>query len=96
MRVVNLARALNQQVGPPWAVIKMVLAGLLGGAVADVIVGGGGSRIVMRILAINNERLTGVLTGNGNVAGGVTTGGTLELLALGVFSEPLEASYTCS
>lgn len=64
-------------------VIKMLLAGVLGGAIGGFIVGGGGSRIVMRVLAIANEHTTGVVTEGGNIAGEVTAGGTISLLIIG-------------
>ena len=62
---------------------RMGAMGLLSGAVAGVIVGGIGSRIVMRILAVVNNELSGIPTENGNVVGEITVGGTLGLLIFG-------------
>ncbi len=62
---------------------RMGAMGLLSGAVAGVIVGGIGSRIVMRILAVVNNELSGIPTENGNIVGEITVGGTLGLLIFG-------------
>jgi hypothetical protein len=60
--------------------IRVLLIGLFSGFVAGSIVGGIGSRAAMRILAALNADQAGVLTENGNIAGHITAGGTLELL----------------
>ncbi len=65
------------------ASLKMAFAGIGAGAIIGLIVAGGGSRIVMRILALANEHTTGLLTDNGNIVGEVTGGGTLVLIIRG-------------
>ena len=65
---------------------RLLLIGLLSGIVAGFIVGGIGSRVVMRILAALNADQAGVLTENGNISGQITLDGTLELLFfIGIF-----------
>jgi hypothetical protein len=51
--------------------------------VAGVLVGGLGSRLVMRIAAIAAPEARGLLTENGNVIGEVTLAGTIALLVVG-------------
>ena len=58
----------------------MFIIGILGGIPAGVLVGGIGSRLIMRILAMVNEEQAGVMTENGNIAGEITVGGTLGLI----------------
>jgi hypothetical protein len=60
---------------------RAVCVGLLAGMPAGVLVGGFGSRIVMRISAlVGGEEIAGRLTENGNVVGEITGQGTLELV----------------
>ena len=61
-------------------IARMFIIGILGGIPAGVLVGGIGSRLIMRILAMVNEEQAGVMTENGNVAGEITVGGTLGLI----------------
>ena len=56
-----------------------VIAFLIG-LVTAIIVGGVGSRVVMRILAAVNSDKAGVVTDAGNIAGEITVGGTIFLL----------------
>jgi hypothetical protein len=54
---------------------------LAAGLVVGVLVAGLGSRLVMRILALVDERAVGSFTENGNQVGDITLGGTLGLIA---------------
>jgi hypothetical protein len=64
---------------------RRVLATIAAGIVAGAFVGGIGSRVVMRVLAITSApRATGILTENGNRVGEITTGGTIALITAGV------------
>jgi hypothetical protein len=64
--------------------IRVLAATAMAGMVAGVIVGGIGSRLAMRILAITSApQATGILTENGNRVGEITLGGTLALLLVG-------------
>ena len=60
----------------------------LAGAGLGAVVGGGGGRLVMRILALAApERSLGQVTENGNRVGEVTVGGTIELVVfVGIFA----------
>ncbi len=58
----------------------MVMIGISGGIAAGILVGGIGSRLIMRVLAMVNEEDAGIVTGNGNIAGEITVGGTLGLI----------------
>lgn len=53
------------------------------GLLVGLVVGGGGSRLAMRIVALLNDELTGALTDAGEQVGEITAGGTLFLLAAG-------------
>ena len=53
------------------------------GLVVGLVVGGGGSRLAMRIVALTNDELTGMLTDAGEQVGQITAGGTLFLLFAG-------------
>ena len=59
---------------------QMVIVGPLAGIPAGILVGGIGSRLIMRILAMVNEEKAGVMTANGNISGEITAGGTLGLI----------------
>ena len=61
-------------------IARMFIIGILGGIPAGVLVGGIGSRLIMRILAMVNEEQAGVMTENGNIAGEITVLGTLGLI----------------
>lgn len=61
-------------------IARMVIMGLLGGMAAGILVGGVGGRLIMRILAMLNEEKTGVMTGNGNLSGDISVGGTLAVV----------------
>ena len=63
-------------------IARMVIMGLLGGIAAGFLVGGIGGRLIMRILAMANDDIAGVITGNGNVSGEITAGGTLGLIII--------------
>jgi len=55
------------------------------GIASGALVGGIGSRVVMRVLAITSApQATGILTQNGNRVGEITTGGTIALIVAGV------------
>jgi len=53
------------------------------GLVVGLVVGGGGSRVAMRIVALMNGELTGALTDAGERVGEISAGGTLFLLFVG-------------
>ena len=53
---------------------------VLAGYLTAIIVGGVGSRVVMRILAMINGDRAGVATEAGNIAGEITLGGTISLM----------------
>jgi len=57
-------------------IARMLIVGSLGGILAGILVGGMGSRLIMRILAMVNEDKAGVMTENGNIAGDIIVGGT--------------------
>ncbi len=61
-------------------IFRMVIMGLLGCMAAGILVGGVGGRLIMRILAMLNEEKAGVMTGNGDIAGSITVGGTLSVV----------------
>ncbi len=61
-------------------IFRMVIMGLLGGMAAGILVGGVGGRLIMRILAMLNEEKAGVMTGNGNLSGDISVGGTLSVV----------------
>ena len=58
----------------------MVVIGVLASIAAGIVVGGIGARLIMRILAMVNEEKAGVMTGNGNISGEITAGGTLGII----------------
>ena len=64
------------------------------GCVTGIIVGGVGSRVAMRVLAVVNGDKAGVVTDAGNVAGEITAGGTIFLLVVGVVPGPSVVSCT--
>jgi len=55
------------------------------GLVVGLVVGGGGSRLAMRIVALANGEFTGALTYAGERVGEISAGGTLFLLLAGAF-----------
>lgn len=62
---------------------RLGAVGLVSGAAAGVIIGGIGSRLAMRFIALANNELDGLRTENGNIAGELTLDGTLDLIAFG-------------
>jgi hypothetical protein len=66
------------------ALVREVAAGSLSGIVVGVIVGGLGSRAVMRLSAMAADRFVqGVTTANGNRVGEITLSGTIALIVFG-------------
>ena len=64
--------------------VREVAAGSLSGIVVGIIVGGLGSRLVMRLSAIAaGSGVQGVTTANGNRVGEITFGGTIALILFG-------------
>jgi hypothetical protein len=64
--------------------VREVAAGSLSGIVVGIIVGGLGSRLVMRLSAIAaGSAVQGVTTSNGNRVGEITFGGTIGLIVFG-------------
>src|SRR3989449_6683114 len=64
--------------------VREVAAGSLSGIVVGIIVGGLGSRLVMRLAAIaGGSGVQGVTTANGNRVGEITVGGTIALILFG-------------
>jgi hypothetical protein len=64
---------------------RRIIATMAAGIVSGAIVGGIGSRVVMRVLAITSApQATGILTENGNRVGEITTAGTIALITAGV------------
>lgn len=64
----------------------MGAVGLVGGIFAGGVVGGLGSRLVMRILMVINGSKAGIVTANGNIAGEITLNGTAGLIIFGAFA----------
>ena len=65
-------------------VVRRLFSIGLAGAIAGVVVGGLGGRVVMRISAIAaGDRLQGALTDGGNRVGDITVGGTIGLVVFG-------------
>src|SRR5712692_4221858 len=63
---------------------REIAAGSLSGIVVGIIVGGFGSRLVMRLSAIAaGSGVQGVTTANGNRVGEITVGGTIALILFG-------------
>ena len=58
----------------------MVVIGVLASIAAGILVGGIASRLIMRILAVVNEEMAGVMTENGNITGEITASGTFGLI----------------
>jgi hypothetical protein len=73
---------------PTPKLVREVAAGSLSGIVVGIIVGGLGSRLVMRLSAIAaGSTAQGVTTTNGNRVGEITLGGTIALIVFaGVFA----------
>jgi hypothetical protein len=64
--------------------VREIAAGSLSGIVVGIIVGGLGSRLVMRLSAIAaGSGLQGITTSNGNRVGEITLGGTIGLILFG-------------
>jgi hypothetical protein len=64
--------------------VREVAAGSLSGIVVGIIVGGLGSRLVMRLAAIaGGSGVQGITTSNGNRVGDITLGGTIGLIVFG-------------
>jgi len=64
--------------------VREVAAGSLSGIVVGIIVGGLGSRLVMRLSAIAaGSTVQGITTSNGNRVGEITLGGTIGLILFG-------------
>ena len=61
-------------------IVRMVVIGVSASVAAGFLVGGIGSRLIMRILAIVNDEKAGVVTENGNISGEITAGGTFGLI----------------
>ena len=69
--------------GERWRARHFALVGLVGVGLGAV-VGGGGGRLVMKILALAApDRVAGQITENGNRIGEFTLGGTIELVIFG-------------
>jgi hypothetical protein len=78
------------------ATLRQTAIVVLGCAIAGALVGGIGSRLVMRLAALAAPEARGVLTENGNVVGEITMAGTIGLfIVAGVSSAILGAgAYT--
>lgn len=64
--------------------VREIAAGTLSGIAVGIVVGGLGSRLVMRLSAIAaGSGVQGVTTANGNRVGEITVGGTIALIILG-------------
>jgi hypothetical protein len=64
--------------------VRAVAAGSLSGIVVGIVVGGLGSRLVMRLSAIAaGSSVQGITTSNGNRVGEITLGGTIGLILFG-------------
>lgn len=63
--------------------IREAAASGLAAALAGLIAGGLGGRLAMRISALLNPSLAGVLSENGNAVGRITADGTIELVVFG-------------
>jgi hypothetical protein len=65
-------------------VVREIAAGSLSGIAVGIVVGGLGSRLVMRLSAIAaGSGVQGVTTANGNRVGEITVGGTIALVIFG-------------
>ncbi len=66
---------------------RTAAVGFVAGAASGVIVGGIGSRLAMRILAVINSEKAGLETENGNIVGKITADGTVSLVVfVGIFA----------
>jgi hypothetical protein len=80
------------------ALVREIAAGSLSGIVVGIVVGGLGSRLVMRLSAIAaGSGVQGMTTANGNRVGEITVGGTMALIIFaggfaGIFGGLLYAS----
>jgi ABC-type transport system involved in cytochrome c biogenesis permease subunit len=71
-------------------VLRSIAAALAVGALVGLVVGGGGARLAMRLIALADDREDfGSITGSGAFVGDITLGGTVNVLlfcmALGIF-----------
>jgi hypothetical protein len=64
-------------------VLRDIARGGYAGAIAGMVIGGLGGRVVMRIAAAINPDATGLRTDNGELIGAITVNGTLALLFFG-------------
>jgi hypothetical protein len=64
-------------------VLRDIARGGYAGAIAGLVIGGLGGRVVMRIAAAINPDATGMRTDNGELIGAITVNGTLALLVFG-------------
>jgi hypothetical protein len=79
MRPTARTRSIGDDVA---AALRMTALAVVAAGIAGVLVGGFGSRIVMRIAALAAPEARGLLTENGNVVGEFTLAGTIGLLVL--------------
>jgi hypothetical protein len=77
MRPADPTRSIGDDVA---AALRRISLVVIASAVAGVLVGGVGSRVVMRIAALAAPEARGLLTENGNVVGELTLAGTIGLL----------------
>ena len=66
-----------------WRRTRAARAAIAAGAIAGLLVGGFGGRIVMRLVALMDPSRDGVLSAGGNTVGEITLGGSLELFIFG-------------
>jgi len=64
-------------------VLRDIARGGYAGAIAGLVIGGLGGRVVMRIAAAINPDATGMRTDNGELIGAITVNGTLAVLIFG-------------
>jgi hypothetical protein len=77
LRTADPTRSIGDEVA---AALRRIALVVVASGVAGVLVGGIGSRVVMRIAAIAAPEARGLLTENGNVVGEFTLAGTIGLL----------------
>jgi hypothetical protein len=77
MRPATRTRSIGDEVA---AAVRRIALGVVATGIAGALVGGIGSRVVMRIAAIAAPEARGLLTENGNVVGEFTLAGTIGLL----------------
>lgn len=65
-----------------WARSKLIRSGVIAGSAAGLVIGGIGSRLIMRVVALVDESKRGRLTDSGATVGQFTLEGTLTLLLL--------------